>query len=108
MKKTFNTQISTLLQSISERWLVMPSLDIFGNSEGKSVIASFVDDLKKLILTIESKEGLKKVKLKGGIVRGAKPQSTGFGKKFCLGFFIVLFITILIIIILISINKIRV
>ncbi|GES74762.1 hypothetical protein GLOIN_2v1658506 [Rhizophagus clarus] len=105
MKKTFNTQISTLLQSINDRWLVMPSLDIFGNNEGKTVIASFVDDLKKLILTIEGKGGVKKDKLKGGTTRGIKPKGTGLAKKFCYSFILVFFITAIIIIILISIHK---
>ncbi|PKY17309.1 hypothetical protein RhiirB3_467879 [Rhizophagus irregularis] len=107
MKKTFNTQISTLLQSINDRWIVMPSLDLFGNNEGKSVFASFVNDLKKMILSIEGKEGSKKVKLKGD-TRGVKSQSTELGKKFFYGFLVVAFITLIIIMILVSTNKITV
>lgn len=107
MRKTFNTQISTLLQSINDRWIVMPSLDLFGNNEGKSVIASFVNDLKKMILSIEGKEGVKKVKLKGE-TRGVKSQGTELGKKFFYGFLVVAFVTLIIIIILFSTNKISV
>jgi len=114
MKKTFNTQISTLLQSINDRWIVMPSLDLFGNNEGKSVIESFVNDLKKMILTIEDKESVRKgisSKSKGVTsyrLRGIKAQSTELKKKFCYGFLLVVAVTALIIIILILKHKLKV
>ncbi|RIA95059.1 hypothetical protein C1645_511769 [Glomus cerebriforme] len=114
MKRTFNTQISTLLQSINDRWLVMPSLDLFGNNEGKSVIESFVDDLKKMIMTIENKENARKGisdKHKISFSDKYKMSFRGVGMdlkmKFFCGFLIVVIMTVIIIIILYTIHKLK-
>jgi hypothetical protein len=115
MEKTFNTQISTLLHSINNRWLVMPSLELFGNDEGKSVIERFVDDLKEMIMAIDDKESLRKGiggKRKRKTSRGVrvpKSQNMDLKKKFFYGLVVVVVVTvIIIIIILIALGKLKV
>jgi len=56
MRKTFGKEMSTHLQKINDRWIVMPSLDLFDGSEGKNVIEGKVAELKNRIEEIGKEE----------------------------------------------------
>ncbi|CAG8539084.1 1128_t:CDS:2 [Funneliformis caledonium] len=82
MEKTFNTQISTLLYGIKNRWIVMPSLDLFGNNDqGKIVIKDFVDELKKKIMEVRDNENVRKEEVNNPNARGETPAKFGRREK---------------------------
>jgi hypothetical protein len=80
----------------------MPSLDLFGNDEGKSVIERFVDDLTEMIVKIEVKG--KGIDSKLGRIGGISSQNMGMKRKIVCSF-IIIFVIIIIIIIAIIIIK---
>ena len=54
MKKTFNKEISDFLQKADNRWVVIPNLDFYGDSERKMTIKNKIDELKKKIMEIDN------------------------------------------------------
>ena len=56
MRKTFGKEMEDYLRKINDRWIVMPSEDLFDDSEGKIVIRSKVSELKNKIIGVRGVE----------------------------------------------------